>query len=71
MTMESEADFVEQLRQEELSKDDYNADGGTRTRVDDDGTVSEFDPVKRAWFPMVMIGAERASTRCLSTITDT
>jgi len=36
----------------ELTADEYTV-GGTLVRKDRDGTVFEFDPYKRAWFPKV------------------
>jgi len=54
-------EFEEQLQQEalastgeevELTADEYTV-GGTLVRKDRDGTVFEFDPYKRAWFPKV------------------
>jgi len=54
-------EFEEQLHQEalastgeevQLTADEYTI-GGTLVRKDPDGTVFEFDPEKRAWFPKV------------------
>jgi len=55
-------EFEEQLQQEalastggeevQLTADEYTV-GGTLVRKDPDGTVFEFDPDKRAWFPKV------------------
>ena len=50
--MSGEEDFKEQLRQEELAAESEDLSTG-RTRVDEDGTVSEWDPGKSAWFPKV------------------
>lgn len=54
-------DFEEQLKQEALAKEAEAAQstdteytvGGKLFRKDADGTTFEFDPEKRAWFPMV------------------
>ncbi|KAK2151673.1 hypothetical protein LSH36_355g01035 [Paralvinella palmiformis] len=50
--MSDEEVFKEQLRQEQIAKenDDVNSD---RTRVDPDGTVYEYDIAKKAWFPKI------------------
>jgi len=54
-------EFEEQLQQEALASsteevqftaDEYTV-GGALVRKDPDGTVFEFDPEKRAWFPKV------------------
>ena len=53
-------DFERQLQQEAAERERAEDDGVTgnainsgTTRVEDDGTVMEFDVEKRAWFPKV------------------
>ena len=48
-------DFEEQLRMERESRMGLSTVDSTskRTRVEDDGSVMEFDEEKRAWFPKV------------------
>jgi len=57
-------EFEDQLHQEALAStgeevqftaDEYTV-GGTLVRKDPDGTVYEFDPKQRAWFPKVHFG---------------
>ena len=50
----SEDEFVVQLKLEEAEKK-KKAEGQGKTRVDDDGTVMEYDAEKKAWFPKVRI----------------
>jgi len=62
MMADSNQEFEEQLQQEalastreevQLTSDEYTV-GDTLVRKDPDGTVFEFDPEKRAWFPKVL-----------------
>lgn len=51
-------EFEEQIRQEQIVKDcagDEDSIGKARTRVDEDGTVFEWDMDKKAWFPKVVV----------------
>jgi len=59
--MDDDEDFEHQLQQEadERHRQDAGSDPGNTvdsgaTRVDEDGTVFEFDMEKRAWFPKVL-----------------
>lgn len=47
----TDIDFEEQLKQEELAKEKESQ--GSLTRVEDDGSVMEWDSTRRAWFPKV------------------
>ncbi len=49
----SDLDFEEQIRlhEQEQKKKDEKKHG--KTKVDDDGTVMEWDADKKAWFPKV------------------
>ena len=58
--MADDDDFERQLQQEAAERERAEDDGVTgnavnsdTTRVEDDGTVMEFDAEKRAWFPKV------------------
>ncbi|ESO11520.1 hypothetical protein HELRODRAFT_108808 [Helobdella robusta] len=52
MNQEDMEEFENQLKQEEMEKL-KRAEIESRTRKDEDGTVYEFDPVKKAWFPKI------------------
>ncbi|KAL5010559.1 hypothetical protein ScPMuIL_012864 [Solemya velum] len=47
----TDIDFEEQLKQEELAKEKESQ--GSLTRVEDDGSVMEWDSTRRAWFPKI------------------
>ena len=51
--LQQEAD--ERQRQDDGGSDAGNAINSGATRVDEDGTVFEFDMEKRAWFPKVLL----------------
>ncbi len=53
----SDDEFEEQLRLEEAEKVKREKLDHGRTKVDEDGTVMEWDADKGAWFPKV--GCER------------
>lgn len=49
---DSDDDFTEQIRLQQICEESEKK-GHAKTRVDDDGTVFEWDPIKEAWFPKI------------------
>lgn len=52
---ESNEEFEDQFRlqQEAVEREKFSASQTKKTRVDDDGTVMEWDEERRAWFPKI------------------
>ena len=48
--MDNYDEFEDQLQQEKLEKEKEKS---KKTRKDEDGTVYEFDEIKKAWFPKI------------------
>ena len=46
-------EFEEQIRLQKLAAEGRVENEEKLTRTDEDGTVFEFDPEKKAWFPKV------------------
>ena len=57
--MSDDEDFEEQLRLEQAEKEKRETLNHGRTKVDDDGTVMEWDADKGAWFPKVSVHREQ------------
>lgn len=54
---EANEEFEDELRlqQEAEERENIKKTDSKKTRVDDDGTVMEWDEQRRAWFPKVII----------------
>ena len=52
---DSDEDFSHQLALE-AAEQKRKEEGQGKTRVEEDGTVMEYDTEKKAWFPKVSIG---------------
>ncbi|KAL3320087.1 HIV Tat-specific factor 1 [Cichlidogyrus casuarinus] len=53
LTAEELAEFEEQIKLQEQAKVVEKVKKETKTRVDEDGTVMEWDDNKKAWFPKI------------------
>ena len=51
---ESLKEFEDQLQQEALANEQQLTDDGSNVRKDVDGTVYEYDSVRKAWIPKVI-----------------